>query len=48
MATMTIRISLAWWVAPYLRTVAFMCHLAGAEPNMERVGYWVVKGIKIK
>lgn len=48
MATMTIRISLAWWVTPYLRTLAFLCWMLGTEPDMERVGYWVGKGIKIK
>lgn len=47
-ATMTITIKLAWWVPLYVNTVAMLCRLCNAEPNMERVSYWIGKGIQVK
>lgn len=47
-STITFTVSLAWWVMPYVRTVALLCRVLDVEPNMDRVGYWVGKGIKLR
>lgn len=47
-ANITVRTKPAWWLTPYLRTVALACWLLRTEPNMERVGYWIGKGIKLE
>lgn len=46
--TLTLSISLAWWLKPYLRTLAALCHVSGMEPNMERVNYWINKAVSVK
>lgn len=45
---MHIEIRVAWWLFPYLNTVRAMCYLLGVEPNMDRVAYWVRKGLTFK
>lgn len=47
-AVMHIEIRVAWWLFPYLSTVGALCCLFGVEPNMDRVGYWVRKGLTFK
>ena len=47
-ATITFTVSLAWWVMPYVRTVALLCQMLDVEPNIDRVGYWLGQGIKVK
>ncbi len=42
------RVVLAWWVKPYIHTVAFLCAITGQEPNLERTNYWVTRGVTIK
>lgn len=46
-ATLTLKVSVAWWIKPYLYCVALMCFITRQEPNMDKVGYWVGKAIKI-
>lgn len=43
-----VSIKLAWWLRVYLRAVGFTCDLTGLEPNMDRVGWWVARGITVK
>lgn len=45
---MHIEIRVAWWLFPYLNTVRGLSCLLGLDPNMDRVDYWVRKGLKIK
>lgn len=45
---MRVEIRMAWWLFPYLNLVGALCYLFGVEPNMDRVGYWVRKGLKFK
>jgi hypothetical protein len=45
---LTITVKFAWWLPPYLNTVVMLCRLFNAEPNMERVSYWIGKGIRVK
>jgi hypothetical protein len=46
--TITLRVTYAWWLRPYLNTVIALCGLFNAEPNMDRVSHWIGKGIKLK
>lgn len=46
--SITVSIKLAWWLRLYLRAVGFACDLTGLEPNMDRVGWWVARGITVK
>ena len=43
-----LEIRVAWWVFPYLNTVRWMSYLIDVEPNMDRVDYWLRKGLTIK
>jgi hypothetical protein len=43
----TITLRLTWWLRIYMSTLALLCYLTGMEPDMERVGYWIKKGIRI-
>lgn len=47
-ATITVEISIAWWLRPYLAGVSLMCWLTGLEPDEARVCYWVRKGLKVE
>lgn len=47
-SVMCIEIRVAWWLFPYLNTVRVLCYLLGVEPNMDRVDYWVRKGLTFK
>lgn len=48
MSEVTVKVRIAWWVKPYLRTVLFLCLVFNAEPDMERVRYWVQKGVYLE
>lgn len=45
--TVTITIRLTWWLRIYLMTIALLCEITGMEPNMDRVGFWIKKGIRL-
>lgn len=36
-----------WWLHLYLVGVSFFAGLMNVEPNLERVAYWVSRGIHI-
>lgn len=40
-----VHLHVAWWVYPYLQSVALFARLVDMEPDMQKVGYWVEKGI---
>jgi hypothetical protein len=44
--TLTLKVSIAWWLPVYLQTLKTLCQITGMEPNMERVGYWVSRALK--
>ena len=43
-----IRISVAWWLRWYLAGVALMCRVSGADPDVDRVVYWVRRSIRMR
>lgn len=46
--TVTFTISQRWWLKHYLFGVMLMARAMRCEPNWDRVGYWVGKGIRLK
>lgn len=48
MASMTIKVRIAWWVRWYISGVALCSLLTGLEPYMEKVKATVMKGVRIK
>ena len=50
MATITAQVSIkrAWWVLPYLRSVAVLCWMTGLMPDLDRVVATAMRGIKIE
>lgn len=43
--TCSLNVHIAWWLMPYLRTLAFICAMTGIEPNMARVKRLIERGI---
>lgn len=48
LTTVTISIKVAWWVKPYLCGVLLMSRLTGLQPDPDRVGAWVQRGMIMK
>lgn len=44
-ATLTLRIRLAWWVLPYIRTCAFFAALTGLEPDADKIVRNACRGV---
>lgn len=44
--TLTLHVRVAWWVKPYLQSVALFARITGTEPDWERVRSTVLRGIK--
>lgn len=47
MASMTIKVRIAWWVRWYISGVALCSLLTGLEPDMEKVKSRVIKGVRL-
>ncbi|MCY1559659.1 hypothetical protein D9M68_967160 [compost metagenome] len=45
---LTMRISYAWWVMPYLRAVATFAWLTGMEPDCGKIAATVTRGAKFE
>lgn len=43
--TVTVSIKVAWWVKPYLCGVLLTSCLTGRQPDPDRVGAWVQRGM---
>lgn len=48
LTTVTFIIRMAWWVKPYLCGVLLMSRLTGLQPDPDRVGAWVQRGMTMK
>lgn len=47
--TVTIRISVRWWVPAYLAILSFIADCMGTEPDSDKVGQFIVRhGIKTR
>lgn len=47
MASMTIKVRIAWWVRWYISGVALCSLVTGLEPDMEKVKARVIKGVRL-
>lgn len=47
MAIMRLRVQVSPWVRWYMASVALMAHLTGRQPDMDKVVYWAMKGVKL-
>jgi len=45
--TLTAKIEWAWWWPVYWNTIRTLAYLFDQDPNMDRVGYWMKKAIRI-
>jgi hypothetical protein len=46
--TLQIKITIAWWVRPYLQLVALYVFLTGRAPDLERVQRIVLRGVRTR
>lgn len=46
--TLTVHINVAWWVRPYLYTLACFCWLHGTEPNPNKLRRVLKQGVTAK
>ena len=47
MASMTIKVRIAWWVRWYISGVALRAFITGAQPDMEKITAKVMKGVRL-
>ena len=47
MASMTIKVRIAWWVRWYISGVALRAFITGAHPDMEKITAKVMKGVRL-
>lgn len=40
-----VQLRMAWWFKCYMAGLVFMLRVTGAEPNWDRIDYWVRKAI---
>ena len=43
-----VRIAVAWWVRWYIAGVSLCARMTGAQPDMDKVGNTVLKGIRVE
>ena len=48
MGSVTITVRVSWWVRWYVASVALMSNLTGADPDVEKVGRWVKRGVRVR
>jgi len=46
--TVTMQVRVRWWVKHYLAAVALGCYLTGRQPNVDRVSWWLDRGIRLR
>ncbi|MGH8418026.1 MAG: hypothetical protein ACRER8_12205 [Pseudomonas sp.] len=43
----TLSVTRAWWVMPYLQSVDLFCRLTGMEPDLNKVATVALRGFKV-
>jgi hypothetical protein len=46
-ATYRARIIVAWWLKPYLYGVILTASLTGMQPDEDKAGRWIARGMKL-
>lgn len=47
-ATLTVKLTVAWWLPVYLHTLALFCMTMGTQPDTDKVSRMVMRSIRIK
>ena len=47
-ASMTIKVKVKWWLKLYLSGLIMICWLTDNEPDVDKVQFWLNKGIKLE
>lgn len=47
-STLTVKLTVAWWLPVYLHTLALFCVTLGTQPDMDKVSRVVLKAIRIR
>lgn len=43
-----LRVRFAWWLAPYMNTLAFMCAVFGGEPDPDKLQRVVRRAVRVE
>jgi hypothetical protein len=46
--TIKVRVTVAWWLSPYLTALVFLCRLHGTAPNEEKLRRVIAKAIRVR
>lgn len=46
--TISLRVTVAWWLKPYLTALLFFCRLHGIEPDEEKMRRVIAKAITVR
>ncbi len=46
--TVKVRTSIAWWVKPYLQSLALFSRLTGMDVDVDKALHFAMKGVRIK
>lgn len=47
-AQIIVTVRFAWWVKPYIATLAWLCNVFNTAPNWERFDFWCRCGTKVE
>lgn len=47
LTTLTLRVTCAWWLKPYLYALAFFGVLMGMEPDQEKLQRVIARGLRV-
>jgi hypothetical protein len=45
--TLKLRTSIAWWVTPYLQSLALFSRLTGMDVDVDKALHFAMKGVKV-
>jgi hypothetical protein len=45
--SITLDVKVAWWVRPYIQTVAIFAALTGLQPDAKKVARTVTRGVRV-
>jgi hypothetical protein len=48
MTTLKMRTSIAWWLKPYVYTLAVFCVITGAVPDEAKLNRVIMRAIRVK
>lgn len=46
--TIKVRVTVAWWLKPYLTALIFLCRLHNTEPDEEKLKRVIARAIRVR